>query len=300
MRTEFIIIYLFIFISQNVNAQELTPRAYWPAPYGTKLIVAGYSYKFGDILTDPSLPLTGVDSRIHSVTIAYLQTLKIFGRTSNVIIDIPYVWAVTEADLIEPYERSHQKREVNGLADIGLTVSINLIGAPSMSPEDFQQLRNKSHIILGASIKVQAPTGKYESSKLFNVGTNRWSFKTELGSIIPLAQKWMLELSLGTWFFTNNTEFLGTTRKQNPIGNGQLHLVHRFAPGFWTAFNFNYFWGGSTNLLDEDLQRNSKIGMTLVYPFASRHSLKFNASIGIVTASGDDFTTFLLSYQTLL
>ena len=65
IRIEFVIIYLFIFISQDVNAQELTPRAYWPAPYGTKIALLGYKYSFGDILTDPSLPFSGVDSKIH-------------------------------------------------------------------------------------------------------------------------------------------------------------------------------------------------------------------------------------------
>jgi len=28
-------------------AQELTPRAYWPAPKGTKVAVLGYSYSTG-------------------------------------------------------------------------------------------------------------------------------------------------------------------------------------------------------------------------------------------------------------
>ena len=44
-------------------AQELVPRAYWPAPHGTDLIVVGYQHSDGDVVTDATVPLTGVDRR---------------------------------------------------------------------------------------------------------------------------------------------------------------------------------------------------------------------------------------------
>ena len=45
-------------------AQELTPRAYWPAPKGTQVLTMAVLHHSGDTVPDPSLPLTGVDSRI--------------------------------------------------------------------------------------------------------------------------------------------------------------------------------------------------------------------------------------------
>lgn len=45
-------------------AQELTPRAYWPAPKASKLLILGYSHQSGDVVTDPSPPLSGADSGI--------------------------------------------------------------------------------------------------------------------------------------------------------------------------------------------------------------------------------------------
>ncbi len=41
-------------------AQELTPRAYWPAPTGTQLLTLGVSHVSGDMIPDPSLPLPGL------------------------------------------------------------------------------------------------------------------------------------------------------------------------------------------------------------------------------------------------
>ncbi len=55
-------------------AQELSPRSYWPAPRGTKVLISGYVYSSGDVLTDPSLPVYDVDSRLHTAVLGYLQT----------------------------------------------------------------------------------------------------------------------------------------------------------------------------------------------------------------------------------
>ena len=189
---------------------------------------------------------------------------------------------------------------MSGIADIGVTFAINLIGAPTMDIKEFQELRNNPRQILGVSLKILVPTGAYEEDKLINIGSNRWAFKPKLGYMIPLTLKWLVELDLAMWIFTDNDEFLGKTRKQDPIFASEFHLVRRFKPGFWAAIDVNYFRGGRTNLLDQDLQRNSKIGCTIAYPFAGRHTLKGGFSMGVVTETGDNFKTFTLSYNVLL
>jgi len=70
------------------SAQELTPRAYWPSPKGTKVAIVGYSHVGGDVLFDPSIPLYGVDSNIRTGILAYLQTFNLAGRTTNVIVEL--------------------------------------------------------------------------------------------------------------------------------------------------------------------------------------------------------------------
>jgi hypothetical protein len=286
-------------LMQNAAAQELSPRAYWPTPYGTKLLIAGYSYTTGDIATDPSLPVFGVDSKINTGIGGYLQTLSLFGRTANFILEVPYTWGST----IGSVEDELLRRDFSGLGDIGVTLSVNLLGGPSMSPAAFQALRKDPHPILGASLKVLAPTGNYDAQKLINVGANRWAVKTEFGYMIPLRPKLLLELELGAWFFSDNEEFLGTTREQDPVYAIEGHLVRRFSPGFWGSVDFNYYRGGQSVIGGNDqgdLQRNSKIGGTLVIPFARRYAVKLGYSTGVVTRSGGDFDTFLVSLQTIL
>ncbi len=70
-------IVLIVAIAPLVSAQDLTPRAYWPAPKGTKVAIFGYLYSTGDVLMDPSLPLYCVDSKIHTGVLAYLQTISL-------------------------------------------------------------------------------------------------------------------------------------------------------------------------------------------------------------------------------
>ena len=39
-----------LLITGNVSAQELAPRAYWPAPVGTNVAVLAYQRNSGDIV----------------------------------------------------------------------------------------------------------------------------------------------------------------------------------------------------------------------------------------------------------
>lgn len=101
----------------------------------------------------------------------------------------------------------------------------------------------------------------------------------------------------------DNDEFMGVTREQRMIVATELHLVRRFSPGFWATLDLNFYEGGRSTFggeLAADLQRNSRLGGTVVFPFGGRHAIKAAYSTGVVTKSGGDFESFLLSYQVLL
>ncbi len=276
-------------------AQELAPRSYWPAPKGTKLLILGYSHQSGDVVTDPSLPLTGVDSSIDSGVIAYQQTFDLFGRTSNLQLQLPYVDGTTTGQV----NNEAGRRDVNGFADFSATLSLNLTGAPSMTREEFQAWRSDPQPLLAASIKLVAPSGEYEADKLINIGTNRWAIRPRLGYIQPLSENWLLEFAIGAWFFEDNDEFLGTTREQDPIGAVDFSLVRRIRTGFWLSLDLTYYVGGRSTVDGDksaDFQRNSRAGLTVVYPLKRHHAVKLAWSNGLVTESGGDFQTIFLNY----
>ncbi len=79
--------------------------------------------------------------------------------------------------------------------------------------------------------------------------------------------------------------------------------MNRLKPGFWVSLDLNYFKDGRQTIGGErlaDVQRNSRVGGTIVVPFRGRHAVKVGCSIGVVTDFGTDFNQFLVSYQVLL
>jgi len=283
------------FCSAAALAQELAPRAYWPAPKGTNVLVVGYQYSGGDVLTDPTLPITGVDSKINFAQLSYQRTLSLFARTANIQLNLPYTWSSTEGFT----EGEFRNRDISGLADARVRFSVNLLGAPTMDRAGFRALRAKPRPIVGVSVLVQAPTGAYEADKVINAGTNRWSVKPAIGVIWPVRPTWLLEFELGAWFFGDNDNFLGTTRQQDPVLSGEFHLIKTTRRDFWVSLDMNYYTGGRTTIDQTqraDLQRNSRIGATVVFPFKRGHAIRLAYSTGIVTESGGDFENFSLNY----
>jgi hypothetical protein len=285
--------------SPSAAAQELSPRAYWPAPTGTGLFFAGYGYQTGDIVTNPALPIVDVDSRIHKLALGYQKTLDLWGRTTNFRVEVPWADGTTDG-MVEGLD---QRREVSGLGDVSATLSVNLTGAPAMDREAFQAFRAKPQAILAASLKVLAPTGQYDEDRLVNIGTNRWAVRARLGYIQPLPGKWLMELSLGSWFFQDNDDFLGQTLSQEPLIAVDASLVHRFGPGFWASLDGTFYFGGRTDIEDvgrADFQRNSRVGLSVAYPFLRRHVLKGSLSSGVSVNVGGDYTVAGLTYIYLM
>jgi len=285
-----------LLIANAVSAQELTPRAYWPMPTGTNVLVLGYQHNTGDIVIDPSLPIVGVESRIDYLQATYQRAFSLFGRSASAQISVPHANGLTRGVV----DGEFLQRKTVGLTDARARLAINLAGAPAMDAAGFAALRAQPRPIIGASLLVQAPTGEYDSDRLLNLGTNRWSIKPALGMIMPLHRTWLFEVELGAWFFGDNDDFLGETRQQDPIFSAEMHLVKRIRPGFWASLDLNYYTGGETrvgNDFNDDLQRNGRAGLTLVFPFKGRQALRGSFSTGIKTRSGGDFEMYSLSWM---
>jgi len=150
------------------------------------------------------------------------------------------------------------------------------------------------------ALRVRVPLGKYDNTKLINLGTNRWTFKTSLGMSYKIS-KWVFEFHLNSWFFTHNNEFYnGNKLKQSPMFSGQAHIIYTFKQGFWAAISYGLVNGGATTLNDIDKDDdlfNQRTGAVLVVPLFPGNSLKFGASSGISARYGTKFTTFGITYQ---
>jgi hypothetical protein len=167
-----------------------------------------------------------------------------------------------------------------------------------MTPREFANYRPTT--VIGVSLTVVAPYGHYDDTKVINIGSNRWSFKPELG-FSRTRGPWTGEADAGAWFFTDNTDFAGgKVRSQDPIGALQLHLMYTFRPLLWLAVDGTYYTGGRTTINSQqniDLQKNSRLGVTLALPVSRWQSIKIAYSRGARTTIGGNFETIGLSYQ---
>lgn len=284
-----------VLCSAGAQAQELQPRAYWPLPRGSNTLILAYQRSQGGVLSDPSLPVSGVDSRADFLQIGYQRTFALFGRTASLNLSQSFADSSTSGFVDGVYLR----RDITGLADFRARLAVNLRGAPSMDRAGLRQLLRNPTTIVGASLIVQAPTGSYDADKLVNLGGNRWAVKPALGMIVPLRGGWAFESEFGAWLYGANDDFLGQTRHQDPILSVELHAVHARPKGAWYSIDANFYAGGRTRIdgdRADDRQRNSRLGVTVLVPFSNGNALRGSVSTGIVTSSGGDFDILQLAW----
>jgi len=274
-------------------AQELIPAAYVPAPVGINLVSLAVANNRGEISFDPSGPIDDASGEILISTLSYGRTLGLFGRAASVTVVMPYVVGNLEGRYLgEPADARR-----SGTADAVARLGINLYGAPAMSPEEFATNRMKT--LLGASVTISAPTGQYDPNRLINIGTNRWSVKTQL-AVVRAVGKWSFDGYAGVTLFSTNTDFAGgVDREQDPIYSSQFHVRYLFRSDLWGAADANFWYGGRTTVdgvQSDDLQANSRVGLTLLWRVAPKHSLRFAVSRGALTRVGGDFVSFGVSY----
>ena len=87
--------------------------------------------------------------------------------------------------------------------------------------------------------------------KLINLGTNRYTFRPQLG-VVHNRGKWSMELTGAVYIYTDNNDFFNGNRlEQDPYYTIQTHLVYTFFPGLWTAAGAGYGYGGKSTISGE-------------------------------------------------
>jgi hypothetical protein len=278
----------------TARAQDIEPRAYSNAPIGVNFLIAGYAYTEGGLAFDPALPVDNPQLRTSSAVLAYARVLDLWGKSGKVDAIVPYTWLSGTAELAG----QTMQREVDGLADARLRLSINLYGAPALTLKEFADW--EQDVIIGASLQVTAPSGQYDDSRLVNIGTNRWSFKPEVGvskALGPLT----LEVAAAATLYTDNNDFFGgNTRSQDPLYSVQGHAIYSFGSGVWASIDTTYFTGGRTTIngtQNNDLQQNWRLGGTLAFPVDAHNSIKLYASNGVSARTGNSYDLIGITWQ---
>ncbi len=276
------------------HAQDIEPRAYSNAPVGVNFLIAGYAYTRGGLSFDTSVPITDASLHTSNAVLAYARVLDLWGKSAKFDVVVPYAWLSGSANFRgEPVDRV-----VNGLSNPSLRLSVNLYGAPALSLKEFRDY--EQDLIIGASLRVTAPWGQYDDTRVVNIGTNRWSFKPEVG-VSKAIGEWTLEATAAATLFTDNTDFYGGhTRSQDPIYSFQGHAIYSFRSGIWGSLDGTYFIGGRTTLdgvRNYDLQQNWRVGGTLAFPVDIHNSVKLYGSSGVSARTGNSYDLLGIAWQ---
>ena len=285
-----------------VSAQDLAPRAYLITPLHSNAITLTWSFYDGSIDYNGALPVSGATGTYSVPIFSYYHSFGFFGRSANIVASLPYGVGNFQGTTLGAEKQLYR----SGLLDSVYRFSVNLKGGPAMPPQDF--IKWKQKVLLGASLKVLAPTGQYDPTKLINWGANRWGFKPEFG----YSQRWgnwILDGYLGVWFFTTNPDFwsrnvyyAGTrSQSQNPIGAFEGHLSYSLKPRLWASLDGNFWFGGKTTVNGVQnpftRQTNSRLGGTVAVPISKHQSLKLSYSDGTYIRYGGNYQNVSVAWQ---
>jgi hypothetical protein len=282
--------------------QSLTPRAYVVAPIHSNAVTLQYSLQDGNVVFDTTLPITGSQGRIGTESETIFHTLNFFGRSSNFTVGLPYAIGHFQADVSGTEVKVYR----SGLAPVVFRFSVNLYGAPAMTPGEYQKWKQKT--LIGVSMIVLPPTGQYDPARLINIGENRWAFKPEVG-LSRRWGSWILDTYGAAWFFTPNDNYfsnapgsVGPNRQtEEPMGAIEAHLSYNLKPQLWVSLDGNYWYGGKTSLngvpTPTTLQANSRIGTTAAIPISKHQAIKCSYSRGTYVRFGGNYQTVSVAWQ---
>ena len=281
-----------------VSGQDLSPRAYVITPVGFNAITLTWSYFNGGVNFNGAVPITGATGIYNVSSFTYYRCFNFFGRSANIAASLPYAVGNFQGQFHQEQRSVYR----SGLVDFGVRFSVNLMGGPAMPAEKFAKWKQK--VLLGTSLRVVAPTGQYDPTKLVSWGINRWAFKPEFGYSEQWGN-WLVDAYAGVWFYTTNQQSFSLPvpqpQTEKPVGALEGHLSRNFKFGTWASLDANFWWGGITSLSGiQNLatkQTGSRIGGTVAWRFARHQSLKVSYSNGTYIRFGGNYQAVQAAWQ---
>ncbi len=263
-------------------------------PIGTNIAAIAYGYTEGNILYDAALPLEDVQAKIHAVGLAYVRAIDFFGLSAKANVVLPYA----AGDWEGLYQGIDTFAMRSGMADISFGLAVNFIGSPALAMSEYRDYKQRT--IVGGGLQVIAPTGQYDSSKLINLGTNRWSFRPQIG-VSHKYKSWYFEFYTNVWLYTENNSFLnGNTLQQKPMVTLKTHVIKSIGSRFWAAVGCGWANGGRSYLNDirkETIISTIRFGVIGSMALSPQTALKVSAIVAKRIEEGADFDSFSVSYQ---
>lgn len=290
---KYLYVLLFFLLKYVAFSQDLEPRVYANVPKKLNVAAFGYVFMDGNVLTDPSLPISDFTLQSHNLAASYVRTFGLANKLARVQVSLPFTFMDGSAMVNGAMVTGSR----TGFADMKVRFGINLLGSPALDKMNFRSFEQKT--ILGVSLVTSVPTGRYYGDKRVNIGTNRWGIKPEIGISKKFSHVYA-EAYGGVWFYTDNNDFLGKKMEQKPTYSLQAHASYYFKNNMWVGFNTNWFFGGKTivdGVSEASEIDNWRVGGTFSTPIGKGQSIKLQYHVGAYTNNGLNYYALSAVYQ---
>jgi len=273
-----------LLLNGSTLAQGDGPKAYWPTPVGTNMITPMYFNIHSNQVFQNNIFVKEADFTTNIYSLMYTRVVDLKGHSAAIV----GVFSCGNTEGGTPKING----EASGIADFYGIAGFNLLGAPSVTPEEYMQ--TKYDFVLNMLFAFKAPIGKYDADKNLNIGSNRWELK--IGFPMMKFYNWgtakvtSLEFLPSASFYTNNSNISGgDVLKQKMTFNSEAHVTQQLNKMLWISLDGFYIVGGETSIdgVNNDNMINSlQLGGTLGAYFSRKINTKI--SYGGVVAKNDN------------
>jgi hypothetical protein len=228
-------------------------------------------------------------------TIGYTHYFGVFHRLAWVEAAVPL------AGLDGSIADKNVHGSIAGAGDSSYQTAMLLMGGQALSVSQFANYKPATS--LGLSLTITAPTGLYDSNKVLNLGSDRWSFKPEIALSHPFGpdQKWEFDAYGNASFYTDNTSYRGRQiLRQEALPGLEGHISYSFNERIWASLNTRYSFRADTfvdGVSQENAQQNFVLGSELNISLNPQNSLTFVFAKAIVHQNGPTATGFSIKYD---
>ena len=214
-------------------------RAYFLLPKDTNILSLSGNYVHTQF--------SGTTIDAGTVTLSYRRTVDVGGNAGAILIGLPV--GQVSGSFNTGLGGVVQQSSPLSIGDAFVGAELGLVGMPSLGGMDYVQ--HSPGLQVGVAGKLFMPTGTYDSTRLANLGQNRWSFQASLPISYVLGDSFIdpdlttFEIIPNVQIFGDNTNAPGGgTLSQEPVWKVEGHVTRTFSPMIWASLDAYFQSGG--------------------------------------------------------
>lgn len=246
-------------VTLTAQAQQYGPRKFMPAPSEINAVSAQIIHSDSNTVLGGNIVYPNLDIQSTALVFSYIRNFDLGDTAGQVVVTQPFAFA----DVGVEAGNFGVNRENNGLVDTQVELRVGVLNSPALSLEEFVPYYlgpENPDVVMKGVVGVSMPTGDYSSSRVVNLGENRWRFRAALPTTINFGPNWApgnrttLEIIPQIDVFTDNNDppfsdsrFGSEFSSQDPIYRLESHLTQDLGEQFYISLDAYYVGGGATS-----------------------------------------------------